>query len=261
MKARGHNEDAQREIIHVLIVEQDAMVAAINRQFAETTKGYCVLACVANGAEALAFLEQHPVDLVILALLLPGAGGLTVLQEIRHRSMPVDVIAITGADDVDTVSQVLRQGVIAYLAKPFEFSRFLTVLEAYREFWLKLRRQSRLTQQDIDGICGVAKAKISALPKNFNHQTMLLILKHLAERGEAVSADEAADGVGLSRTTARRYLEYCQETGRVERVIQYLAVGRPVHRFCLPQRQYEEGKFRGAQVETSAMPTRTCIAL
>ena len=261
MKTKWHNEAKQHEMVRVLIVEKDSMVAAINKQFTEATKGFRVMACVSDGKEALAFLDQHPVDLVILALLLPGEGGLAVLQALRRQARPVDVIAVTGADDVDTVSQVLRQGVIAYLAKPFEFSRFQAVLESYREFWLKLQRQSRLTQQDIDGVCCVGKVKTSALPKNFNQQTLFLSLQYLAEQGEPLSADEAADGVGLSRTTARRYLEYCQETGRVERVVQYLAVGRPVHRFCLPPRQYEEGKFRGAQVKSGAMPARTCIAL
>ncbi len=240
MKTECYNEDRRNESVRVLIVEKDPMVAAINKQFTEATNGFRVVASVSDGEEALAFVEQHPVDLVILALLLPDRGGLAVLQELRRQARAVDVIAISGVDDAQTVSHVLRQGVIAYLVKPFACTRLQAVLEAYYAFWLKLRQQSRLTQRDIDGICRVTESKVGEMPKNFSCQTMTLILQCLAERGNPLSADEVADGVRLSRTTTRRYLEYFQKTGRVERVIQYLAVGRPVHRFCLPCRTHEE---------------------
>ncbi len=224
------------EIVRVLIVEDDPMVAAINKQFTEALEGFCVVAVAKNGDEALEVLERHPIDLAILDLYMPGRDGMSVLQEIRQQGKPVDVIMITAADDVETVSKVLRQGVVAYIAKPFKFDRFQSVLLSYYDFWLKLRLKKTLAQKDIDEIRTVAAKRTSVeLPKNFNHQTMLLILQHLAEQGGELSADEVAQGVGLSRTTARRYLEYCQEEGKVERVMSYLAVGRPVHRFRLPK--------------------------
>ena len=228
--------DGRENIVKVLIVEDDPMVAAINKQFTEAIDGFCVAAVAKNGDEALTFMERREVDLMILDLYLPGKNGLVVLQEIRQQKKPIDVIMITAADDVETVSHVLRQGVVAYIEKPFKFERFQAVMESYRDFWLKLREKKTLGQKDIDGIRTVLSKRTAVeLPKNFNYQTMLLILQYLAERGEEMSADEVASGVGLSRTTARRYLEYCQAEGKVERVMSYLAVGRPIHRFRLPQ--------------------------
>lgn len=244
MKADRANDDKRNEFVRVLIVEKDPMVAAVNKQFTEATNGFLVVASVADGEAALTFVERHPVDLVILALLLPECGGLTVLRELRRQGRAVDVIAISGVDDAQTVSHVLRQGVIAYFIKPFRCTRLQAVLEAYYAFWLKLRRQNRLTQWDIDGICRVAELETGKRPKNFSSQTMSLVLQHLADRGDPLSAEDVADGVGLSRTTARRYLEYFQNTGKVERVIQYLAVGRPVHRYCLPGAS-DEAKVAG----------------
>ena len=228
-------DEKRSNIVRVLIVEDDPMVAAINKQFTEATDGFCVAGIAKNGDEALTFLDRHQVDLIILDLFLPGKSGLVVLQEIRQQKKPVDVIMITAADDVETVSNVLRQGVVAYIEKPFKFDRFQAVLASYYEFWLKLKQKKTLEQKDIDEIRTVPSKRAAVeLPKNFNQQTMLLILQYLMERGEDLSADEVAAGVGLSRTTARRYLEYCQEEGKVERVMSYLAVGRPIQRFRLP---------------------------
>ena len=228
--------DGRDNIVRVLVVEDDPMVAAINKQFTEAIDGFSVAAIAKNGDEALAFLERCEVDLIVLDLYLPGKNGLIVLQEIRQQKKPVDVIMITAADDVETVSHALRQGVVAYIEKPFKFERFKAAMESYYDFWLKLREKKTLGQKDIDGIRAFAAKRDEAeLPKNFNQQTMILILRYLAEHGGELSADEVASGVGLSRTTARRYLEYFQAEGKVERVMSYLAVGRPIHRFRLPQ--------------------------
>ena len=69
------------------------------------------------------------------------------------------------------------------------------------------------------------------LPKNHDRYTLLLIWNYVSEQVSAVSAAEVAVGVGVSRSTARRYLEYCLDIGMLERVPSYLCVGRPKHRF------------------------------
>jgi len=71
------------------------------------------------------------------------------------------------------------------------------------------------------------------MPKNFNSQTRDLIVNFLVSQDEAASAEQVAATVGVSRVTARRYLEYMLDQGQVVRTMDYLTVGRPVHRFKL----------------------------
>lgn len=66
------------------------------------------------------------------------------------------------------------------------------------------------------------KANLPDFPKNLNRYTFLLIWQYINAQSGTVSAAEAAIGTGVSRTTARRYLEYCFERGMVERTL-----GRP----------------------------------
>lgn len=218
--------------IRVLVVEDDPMVAEINKNFTEAVEGFKVLCVAKNGSEALELLAKRPVDLVVLDIYLPEKNGIEVLAEIRRQERPIDVIMITAADDSTTVTAALRQGVVAYIAKPFKFDRYRSVLEAYKNFRQKSQKRKTLEQEDIDKLFGTNPiALIQEPPKNFNAQTLSSILAYMTAQTSFQSAEEIASGVGLSRVTARRYLEYLVEKGQVQRVMDYLAVGRPMHRF------------------------------
>ena len=221
--------------IRVLIVEDDPMVADINKKFTEAVTGFTVVGVVKDGAAALAFVAQKSVDLIILDNYLPEKTGVEVLAELRRRDQPVDVIMVTAADDSKTVSRILRQGVVGYIAKPFKFERYRAVLEAYRSFREKTLKKTNLAQEDIDEMFSVRQRSAGPddIPKNFSQQTMNLIIDFLAGQTAPLSAEEIAAGGGISRVTARRYLEYFVDLGRVQRTMEYLTVGRPVHRFKL----------------------------
>ncbi|MBP2635244.1 MAG: response regulator receiver and unknown domain protein [Firmicutes bacterium] len=216
----------------VLIVEDDPMVAEINKNFTEAVEGFSVAAVAKNGNEALNLLSKRSFDLVVLDNYLPEKSGIEVLAEIRRQERPIDVIMITAADDSVTITAALRYGVVAYIAKPFKFERYRAVLDAYRNFRQKSQKRKTLEQQDIDELFTLNQnVGTEAIPKNFNVQTLSTILNYMAAQTTYQSAEEIAAGVGISRVTARRYLEYLVEKGQVQRVMEYLSVGRPVHRF------------------------------
>lgn len=223
--------------IHVLIVEDDAMVAEINKKYTEAVEGYVVDGLVFNGSEAIAQIERLKPDVVILDNYLPETTGLEILQALRSQDKPIDIIMITAADDVQTVKKAVRQGVVAYITKPFKFDRYRAVLEAYRDNRLRIKEKERFNQDEIDEMIAVGSGRTNQepgdMPKNFNSQTRDLIINFLVGQSEASSAEQVAATVGVSRVTARRYLEYMLEQGQVVRSLDYLTVGRPVHRFKL----------------------------
>lgn len=223
--------------IHVLIVEDDAMVAEINKKYTEAVEGYVVDGLVFNGSEAIEQIQQLKPDVVILDNYLPETNGLEILQALRSQDKPIDIIMITAADDVQTVKKAVRQGVVAYITKPFKFERYRAVLEAYRDNRLRIKEKERFNQEEIDELIAVGSGRTNQeagdMPKNFNSQTRDLIINFLVGQSEASSAEQVAATVGVSRVTARRYLEYMLEQGQVVRSMDYLTVGRPVHRFKL----------------------------
>lgn len=221
--------------IRVLIVEDDPMVAEINRKYTEAVKGFAVVKIVRKGDEALEQVPRIRPDLIILDNYLPEKTGLEILNVLRRDEWPIDVIMITAADDAHTVTRAFRQGIVAYITKPFTFERYRSVLEAYRDFRFQTGKKKRLGQAEIDSLAargsGRLNLELSKMPKNYNSQTRDLIINFLVGQHSAQSAEEIAVKAGLSRVTARRYLEYLVEQGQVRRTLDYLAVGRPVHRF------------------------------
>jgi two-component system response regulator DctR len=218
--------------IRVLIVEDDPMVAHINKKYTETVEGFTVLGVVKTGKAALEFLKKDIVDLMILDLYLPQISGVEALDALRREGQEVDVIVITAADDSKTVAKVLRNGVIAYIEKPFLFERYQSVLEAYRDFFHKAHQQQHLNQEDIDCLSVVRKEAVSEeMPKNFSSLTLDTLVRYLTSQNQFLSAQEVAFSVNISRGTVRRYLEYLVEQGLIEKVMDYKSVGRPVHRF------------------------------
>lgn len=67
---------------------------------------------------ALAAINRNPdIDLVLLDLGLPGAGGLSLLDDLRHDQNTVPVVVISGADDRNNVLKALDLGALGFIPK------------------------------------------------------------------------------------------------------------------------------------------------
>ena len=213
----------------VLIVEDDPMVAMINKQYVTENPHFHVAGVCRDGASALAFLEKTPVHLLILDLYMPRTDGLTLLRQVRERQIPVSAIMVTAANDALSVEEALRLGVVDYLVKPFNGSRFQQALGTF------LRRQdafhdlSALDQQQIDSlIAPMPEKSASELPKGNQDQTLSTICRFLQEHpAQAFPGEAIADQVGLSRVTVRRYLNYLSEENAISSQMNYETGGRP----------------------------------
>jgi putative two-component system response regulator len=73
----------------------------------------------ANGEEAVALLEQYPVNLVMSDLRMPRMDGLELLRQTRARWPDVAVVMITAVADVEVAVSCLAIGAMDYLTKPF----------------------------------------------------------------------------------------------------------------------------------------------
>lgn len=221
--------------ITTLIVEDDPMVLEINKQFVEKVEGFTVVGTAQSGEKAIEILRLQKPQLVILDIYLPDLSGIEILKEIRAMGYPADVIMITAARDAETIKEVFRYGAIDYIVKPFKFSRMQNALLSYRMLRTKLEEKSILNQEEIDAL-KKTKAPVKPfeeLPKGLNEVTLRQIFLYLVKKKDSLSAEEVAEGVGIARVTARRYLEYLAKIGKLQLEIQYGSVGRPINRYYI----------------------------
>ncbi len=221
--------------IHVLIAEDDPMVAEIYRKFLTSIKGFCVAGQAPDGKTALKMLRERPVDLVILDIFMPELNGIETLKTIRARGEGVDVIVISAAQEIETVNDVIRAGAFDYIVKPFVFERFRSALESYRVFFERIKKGSRkCTQEDVDDLYRLRRKPSDCdLPKGLNALTLTKVKKLLEGEDRPVSAESAAKSIGVSRVTARRYLEFLAAQGEAVVERSYGDVGRPVNTYRL----------------------------
>lgn len=216
-------------MIEVLVVDDDFMVARIHTGFVERTPGFTVTGVAHTGAEALAAAERLQPDLVLLDVYLPDLSGLDLLGALREAAPEVDVLVISAAREADTVRRALRGGIVHYLMKPFSYDDLRVRLEHYQQAYAAMAGE-QTDQADVDRVFSVTRTD-RRLPKGFSAETLRLVEDTLRRETADVSAAEAASLLGISRVSARRYLEHLADAGKVEVSLRYGEVGRPERRY------------------------------
>lgn len=105
-------------MIRTLIVDDDSLVHVTLRSLIDWEScGYTVAADCSTGAQALAWLRENPVDLLITDIKMPGMSGLELMEALKKESgMPVTVV-LSGYDEFELVREAFRLGAYDYFLK------------------------------------------------------------------------------------------------------------------------------------------------
>lgn len=224
--------------IRVLVVEDEAVAADAHAEYVRRIEGFELAGVARTGQDALRQLGDaaatgEPVDLVLLDMNLPDLHGLDVSRRIRSAGLATDIIAITAVRELHVVRSAISTGIVQYLIKPFTFATFAGKLGNYLDFRRQLETQTTVTSQsDVDlALAQLRSPGEPVLPKGLAEDTLQSVVDLLKERGRPVSASEVVLDLGMSRVTARRYLEFLADTGRARRAPRYGTPGRPENEY------------------------------
>ncbi|PGZ97761.1 response regulator [Bacillus pseudomycoides] len=232
-------------MIKVLIVEDDPMVAMLNKHYLEQVEGFELVHIAKSVNEAVQILEESHIDFILLDIFMPGDTGFELLLHIRNKEKETDVMMISAVQDMASIKKALQYGVVDYLIKPFTFERFKEALSAYREKFRFMKEQQNINQSELDALI-LQKEKVETsvskeLPKGLTKQTLQLIWKQIESlHGKAFTTDEMAQLVGISRVSIRKYVMFLIEIEVLENEMVYQQVGRPVSKL----RCIDENKIR-----------------
>ena len=216
-------------MIRVLVVEDDPVAADAHELYVNRVPGFTVVAVAHSRAEAVRALDRDEIDLLLLDLYLPDGHGLRLLRSLRAAGNSADVIAVTSARDLSLVREGVSLGVVQYVLKPFTFATLRDRLVRYAEFRAAAGEASG--QDEVDRALGVLRApQPNRLPKGLSAPTLEAVTRVL-RASDGVTASAAGAELGISRITARRYLEHLVSVGRAVRSPLYGQVGRPELRY------------------------------
>lgn len=232
--------------IRILLVEDDPMVQEVNRLFIEKTDGFIVVGGAPNGEKARKLVDELKPDLVLLDIYMAVEDGLTTIKNLRDSQQNVDIIAVTAANDTETIRTLLRYGVVDYIVKPFTFERLEKALEKYRDMYIQLNKTDEFSQAKIDVLFKQKGEQQTTqrekLPKGLQLPTLNQIVNYLKTIDRPQSAEEIGANVGLARVTVGRYLNYLESCQQVIVTLTYGTIGRPIQLYQLVNKHASEDR-------------------
>ena len=227
----------------VLIIEDDPMVSLINSQYVAKHKDFTVKATCRNGEEALAFLEDNTVDLILLDVFMPVMDGTQTLMAIRKKNINTDVIMVTAANNSATIEETMHLGVIDYLIKPFTLERFMLALDKFISKRTVMQQNQVMDQNSVDKLILSGQQNSPAVteqnetqraaqentrfPKGIQKKTLSLIEAYFSKHTGWSTADMIAEETGVSIVTVRTYMNYLVSKKKITQELNYNTGGRP----------------------------------
>ncbi len=137
----------------ILVVDDESgNLGAMRRRL--TRHGYHVLQA-ADGNQALSLMGEHPVDLVLLDVMMPGMDGYAVLEHMRRRfgSMAPPVIMVTGRNGPQDVVAAIQSGAVDHIGRPFDANVLIARIQAHLRIAgdrNELRERARSLESDLE---------------------------------------------------------------------------------------------------------------
>lgn len=113
--------------LHLLVVDNDRFVreackeAAVLLGYSTTTTG--------SAEQAFWFVGSQSIDVVLLDLHLPGAGGLEVIRQIKRQQPDIEVIVMSGDGRARSAVEAMKAGAYDFVTKPFGLNELKEILE------------------------------------------------------------------------------------------------------------------------------------
>lgn len=227
-------------MIKVIIVEDDPMVREINERFLKKVEDYTLYDSVSSIEKAKESILKGKPDLILLDIFFPQGKGLELLKWIRRENIKCDVILITADKSMETVEEAFRYGAVDYLVKPFVFKRFKEAMLQYKDRKNIFKNIENVDQEVIDKYAlGEKKDDYEdkddiSDTKGFSQHTYEKILQGIQDmKDKTFTSQQIAKQVGVSRITARRYLDLLEKEEKLVIELEYGKVGRPKNKYRL----------------------------
>jgi signal transduction histidine kinase len=175
-----------------------------------------------DGETCLAMLAKHPVDVVVMDVMMPGMSGIDALFRIKKHHHETEVILLTGNANTQDGVKGIKSGAFDYLNKPVEFDHLLgKIVQAYEKI-ISDRQQkaaeeykARIEQQMIAterlaalgtlaaGVAHEINNPLAIINESAGYLRTVLQKKDLAEIPYRASFDKALEKIEISVKRAR----------------------------------------------------------
>lgn len=128
--------------VTILVADDDDLMRESVREYLALYDMQCILA--ADGMEALNIMAKHPVDILLLDLVMPNIDGFQVMKEVKIKYPETDVIVTSGEATFKNATLAMRHGVKDFLHKPYFPNELIKVVNNLIEKRVMKRKLDQL---------------------------------------------------------------------------------------------------------------------
>ena len=158
-------------MINILVVEDEKPIANLIKM--SLTKAGYSCTWIYDGLDAADIIEENPLALVLLDIMLPGASGYEVLEYIKPLKIPV--IFITAKNSLNDRVMGLKMGAEDYIVKPFEIVELLARIEVVLRRYNKLNTTIAIRDLMIDTVAMSVTKNGREIPLTNKEYELLLL--------------------------------------------------------------------------------------
>ena len=199
------SSEAVRDMTQIVVVDKHPAIREVLRSKIDEHPEMEVRAGSANSEEALALVEEHDPDVVVLEISLGDADGLTLIQEIRDQVPEVRILVFSKYNEDLYAERAIEAGASGYIMKTEPTDEVMRAIELVSEGQVFLSRHvaSRILSRLVRGS---GDTETSPLEKLTDRE--LTVFRKI---GEGHSVRQIADQLDLNRKTIETYRRRAKE--------------------------------------------------
>lgn len=116
----------------ILVDDEKMILNSLSRYIHNQLPDFELCGCFYDGEEALAYLLEHPVDIVLTDICMPQMDGIELAKEISTRLPHCVVIILSGYGEFEYAQKAIKYNVFNYMLKPFDYRKLKNILEKAR---------------------------------------------------------------------------------------------------------------------------------
>lgn len=192
-------------VFNILVVEDNESIRKLIITYLQR-EGYHTLAA-SDGLEALKLLDNEPVDLMIVDIMMPKMDGYTLTEELRSARYNLPILMITAKERIEDKKKGFSAGTDDYMVKPVDFDEMLLRVSALLRR-AKIANEKRIVIGDVvldyDTLTVKLKAESMVLPQ----KEFYLLFKLLSYPQKIFTRQDLMDEIwGLDTETDERTVD------------------------------------------------------
>lgn len=192
-------------MIKILVVEDNI---EISNNIVEYFKGEVELQAVYNGGDAIEYLDAYDYDVVILDLMLPEVGGMTILKHISQNCLNTGVIILTAKEELGDKLKAFNLGANDYLTKPFFMEELKARIHSILKSMGKVKKPNILEFKDMQIDMKIKRVYIDDNELELNEKLYKLLEYLVINKGVLLFKEQIFDNVcGYNSDAATEIIE------------------------------------------------------